>query len=1146
MMKPASIALILSFLPLSADSQPTPPAPFGPTPSERQLAWHQLDYYAFVHFNINTFSDLEWGHGTESPAIFNPTELDCRQWARVAKEAGMKGVIITAKHHDGFCLWPSKYTEHSVKNSPWRNGKGDLLKELSGACREYGLKMGVYLSPWDRNNPLYGKPEYNDYFKKQLEEVLTSYGDIFEVWFDGAVSEEYKGQHLYDWPGYIATVRKFQPDAVIFSDAGPDIRWVGTERGFANPTNWCTLNRDDYYPGTPRYLELRSGNKNGTHWVPAEADVSIRPGWYYHADQDDRVKSGEHLEMIYYNSVGRNANLLLNLPAGRRGLVHENDVRALMDLRQRLDATFSSNLAAGAPVHASNTRGDGFQTHNLTDGDNGTYWAAEDGATEAALEIRLGQPQTFNVVELREYLPLGQRIEAVTVEAWLDGRWEKMGQATTVGNRRFVRIPRTTADKVRIRVSAMACPALSGLALYHRPHDNYLLESEREFDERMAWWRDAGFGMFVHWGAYAVPGGIHKGKEASGAGEWIMSSARIPVAEYEPYARQFNPVKFDAEEWVRIAKEAGMQYIVITSKHHDGFCLWDSKVTDYDIMDTSPFKRDVLKELRGACDKAGIKLCFYHSIMDWHHPDAQGKDYGNAKPGGPDFAAYRENYLKPQLKELIENYNPHVLWFDGEWIPEWTEEQGKNLYQYVRSLRPEIIINNRVGKGRQGMQGMNREPDDVGDFGTPEQEILDFSSVELDWESCMTMNDSWGFKKNDHNWKSAKTLIHNLVDIAAKGGNYLLNVGPTPEGLIPEASVERLREMGEWMAVNAPVVRNSHMWHQYKEGEHIRYTAGADGFVYAICLEWPGKELQLKYARPREGSTIELLGYGTPLSWAYDPGEGLAIQLPSELQDEQNRPCRYAWAFRMEGDFPEVAATPVFRSRGKEVEKLDIFAEATEVELRSATPGARIFYTLDGSKPTTGSTLYTGPIRLANTATLKAIAAREGLVSSPAGEADFRRSRFNSIELQHPYSEKYNGGGPLGLVDGRTGSATFTDGRWQGFEGKDFQATIDLGRAQDISHLKATFLRDLGAWIFPPEWVQFELSEDGELFIPLQRFEQPAARPGGPNEVLAFSLDTERKARYVRITAKNIGICPEWHAGAGGKAWLFVDEVVVE
>ncbi|MCB0555837.1 MAG: alpha-L-fucosidase, partial [Phaeodactylibacter sp.] len=794
----------------------------------------------------------------------------------------------------------------------------------------------------------------------------------------------------------------------------------------------------------------------------------------------------------------------------------------------------------------SNSRGEGFDPQLLTDGDNHTYWAAENGVTEATLEITLSQPQIFNVVELREYLSLGQRIETVSVEAWLGGSWQKVGNATTVGNHRFIRIPRITTDKLRIQLSAMASPTLSTIALYHRPHDNFLLESPKEFDDRMAWWRDAGFGMFIHWGAYAVPGGVHNGKDVSGAGEWIMSSAHIPVPEYEPYARQFNPQQFDAEEWVRIAKDAGMEYIVITSKHHDGFCLWDSKVTDYDIMDTSPFKRDILKELREACDKAGIKLCFYHSIMDWHHPDAQGKDYGNANPNGPDFASYRENYLKPQLRELIEKYNPHVLWFDGEWIPEWTEEQGKDLYQFVRSLKPDIIINNRVGKGRQGMQGMNREGDDVGDFGTPEQEILDYGSAELDWESCMTMNGSWGFKKSDQNWKSAETLIHNLVDIAAKGGNYLLNVGPMPEGLIPPASVERLAEMGEWMHINAPVVYNSRMWHQYQEGENIRYTSGADGSVYATCLQWPGEVLQLKYVRPLEGSTIELLGYDQPLDWAFDQRNGLSIQLPSELQEPSARPCRYAWAFKMTATYPEVAAAPTFHSSGKMVEKLDIFSEATEFELHSETPGALIYYTLDGSTPTEATIPYTGPAWITVSTQVKAIAVKDGLISSPASSASFQKSRFNNIQLLHPYAEQYNGGGPLGLVDGLSGSTTFSDGHWQGFEGQDFQATIDLGKVQPVQHLKATFLRDIGAWIFAPQWVQFEISADGENYLAIQRFDLPVAQSGDATEVLGFEFKGAAQARYIRVTAKNVGVCPEWHSGAGGKAWVFVDEVVVE
>jgi len=325
-------------------------------------------------------------------------------------------------------------------------------------------------------------------------------------------------------------------------------------------------------------------------------------------------------------------------------------------------------------------------------------------------------------------------------------------------------------------------------------------------DERMKWWREARFGMFIHWGLYAIPAGEWKGEKIPNIGEWIMENADIPVDEYEQLAKQFNPVKFNADEWVRIAKNAGMKYIVITSKHHDGFCLWDSKVSDYDIMASTPFKRDILKELSEACAKQGIRLCFYHSIMDWHHPDAQAPfypNYNDRRLSNANFQRYVDTYLKPQIKELVINYGPlGVLWFDGEWVKDWTEPMGSDMYKYVRDLQPDIIINNRVGKGRKGMQSMSRGEEFAGDFGTPEQRIPPTGLAGVDWETCMTMNDTWGFKSYDHNWKSTKDLIQKLADIASKGGNFLLNVGPTAEGLIPQPSVERLAAMGEWMKIN--------------------------------------------------------------------------------------------------------------------------------------------------------------------------------------------------------------------------------------------------------------------------------------------------------------------------------------------------------
>jgi alpha-L-fucosidase len=405
-------------------------------------------------------------------------------------------------------------------------------------------------------------------------------------------------------------------------------------------------------------------------------------------------------------------------------------------------------------------------------------------------------------------------------------------------------------------------------------------------DERMKWWREARFGMFIHWGLYAVPAG--QWKDNKDHGEWIMNSAHIPVKDYEQFARQFNPVKFNADKWVQFAQKAGMKYIVITSKHHDGFCLWDSKVTDYDIMDASPFKRDILKELSVACKKQGIRLCFYHSIMDWHHPDAQGPfypEYNTSQRANPNFARYAENYMKPQLKELVDNYGPlGVLWFDGEWIPEWTEEQGKDLYKYVRSLQSDIIINNRVGKGRKGMEGLSKSDEDAGDFGTPEQQIPQKGLPGVDWETCMTMNDHWGYCRADENWKSTEDLLQKLVDIASKGGNFLLNVGPTSEGLIPQPSIERLAAMGEWMKVNGESIYGTTasplgkvLWG--------RCTAKS-GKLYLHIFDWPkdGK-LEVAGLKNKVKRAYLLADKKTKLAVTRESNETVVINVPEKALD---------------------------------------------------------------------------------------------------------------------------------------------------------------------------------------------------------------------------------------------------------------------
>ena len=475
------LPLIVLFL--AACSRPvSPPTAVAPVPTAQQLAWHDLEYYAFVHFNMNTFSDMEWGMGDESPSAFNPSELDTRQWARVVRDAGMKGIIITAKHHDGFCLWPSAYTEHSVKNSPWKEGKGDLVRELTDACKEYGLKFGIYYSPWDRNHPDYGKPEYITYMRNQLTELLTNYGEIFEVWFDGAnggtgyyggANEERKVDKFtyYDWPNTYALVRELQPGAMMFSDGGPDVRWVGNEEGFAYETTWGNLMRDSVYAGMPEYPEkYASGQENGTHWVPAEADVSTRPGWYYHEYEDHKVKTLPQLLDIYYNSIGRNSSLLINFPVDRRGLIHEKDLEQVMKLKAKIDEDFAHDLAQNSRIAASNERGKGFEIENVLDGKKETYWASEDGMIENTITLDFGKPTWINRFLAQEHIALGQRIKSFKLEAETDAGWKEIYNGTTVGIKRILRFDDVEASKLRFTIlDAKASPTVSRIGVFYAP-----------------------------------------------------------------------------------------------------------------------------------------------------------------------------------------------------------------------------------------------------------------------------------------------------------------------------------------------------------------------------------------------------------------------------------------------------------------------------------------------------------------------------------------------------------------------------------------------------------------------------------------------------------------------------------------------------
>ncbi|MES1217924.1 MAG: alpha-L-fucosidase [Bacteroidota bacterium] len=439
MRKVLSITLLLLIVYYAGAQKKTP------LPTKQQLAWHEMEFYWFIHFGPNTFTDKEWGHGDEPEDIFNPTALDCRQWARIAKQSGAKGIILTAKHHDGFCLFPSKNSTHTVRESKWKNGKGDVVGELQKACKEYGLKFGVYLSPWDRNHPKYGTPEYNDVYVNTMTELITKYGPFFEFWWDGANGEGPNGKkQVYDFRRFEKTMRKLAPNTVVFSDIGPDIRWVGNENGFAGKTNWNYLDTAGFTRGAggPSQDTLNQGNINGANWIPAECDVSIRPGWFYHKEEDEKVKTPEQLFDLYLKSVGRGSTLLLNVPPDRRGLINEHDSAALIGFKKLREESFMKPVGSKTFTTAIQSK-------------------------EPSYTVKLGKTTAVNCVVLREPMQFGQKIKSFSIQLKKGNELVKEITGTTVGRKRILSFASAEADSIVVTITdSKPKPALSKIEAY--------------------------------------------------------------------------------------------------------------------------------------------------------------------------------------------------------------------------------------------------------------------------------------------------------------------------------------------------------------------------------------------------------------------------------------------------------------------------------------------------------------------------------------------------------------------------------------------------------------------------------------------------------------------------------------------------------
>ncbi|MCX7048691.1 MAG: alpha-L-fucosidase [Candidatus Sumerlaeota bacterium] len=778
-----------------------------------------LKWGMFICWSFSTFSGKEWTPGIKDASFFKATGCDTDQWAQTAKEAGMGYILFLTKHHDGFCLWDTKTTDRKVTKSPLGR---DVLAELRKSCEKHGIKLALYFSEGDWNWPgavdgQGGKGGSNPEMKKaQLKELLTQYGPVEYIWFDHAV-----GDGGLSHKETVAFCKSLQPGCFIGfnhgDQEGADIR-LG-EMGRPGPL-------DDHKAAGPHMRDQPSKS-----YLLAEFTYPILPDhkggakWFYSLPiHDNLCYPAEKLYADYLGAVKYGNVFALDAGPDYEGKLRKIDVETLRKVGQMIrdkapepdpaavaaavaaispaaspktsvSLTAPKSLSSGKKAKASSVWSADYAADKSFDDDDTSRWGAAPESRSGWIEVDLEKETEIGQAIIKE---IGYpRTEQFVIEYKDGDAWKELVKGTAIAGERLYEFKPVKARYVRLNIlKANEVPTIEEFQLYApgTAKPTVSMEDQQKRDARLKWFHEAKYGFFINWGLYSIPAGEWKGKPIGGIGEWIMHNAKIPVKEYEQLAAQFNPVRFNAEEWIQLADDAGMKYVVFDCKHHDGFALFHSEISKYNCFDATPWKRDPMKELREACDRHKIKLCFYYSqATDWHEPNGANNTWDFAPNAQKDFDQYLRDKSLPQVKELLTNYGPiGLIWFDLPTL--MTPERGKRFVDLVRSTQPDTLINSRLGPGNlhdYRSMGDNQIPNAV----TPGA-----------WETAATINDTWGYKKDDHKWKSPENITFKLVDIVSKGGNYLLNVGPMGDGFIPQESQDILRAVGKWLKVNGEAI----------------------------------------------------------------------------------------------------------------------------------------------------------------------------------------------------------------------------------------------------------------------------------------------------------------------------------------------------